>query len=156
VEVLLNPGQDLAEIRKQVIEALSLSRENVLSAVQNSDLDLKYDMIWRAYSQIELGIGLAKLSYPDQIKEEIDRLHGLKHLNNRNSKRTAEYLNSRLDECKALLEQTISKFQDASGAETGIEKAREARDILKLLVLEENVSRTRRTKAGIVVAKKKS
>jgi hypothetical protein len=134
----------ILEIRKQVEEALTLSRERTIKASQTADGDLKNELVWQAYSQVELAIGLAKLSYPDQIKDEAKgRLQRPARLKDKVIQEGSTDVSSyKLDSCKDLLEQSSSMFRQEGGAEEGLKKAREARDILKFLVLGENLRKT--------------
>jgi hypothetical protein len=138
----LNVEEDIAQIKKQVLAALILSKEHVRNSVVASQGDLKHDFIWKAYSQVELAIGLAKLSYKDQIKESVGRFRDLKGPKKLKSEEKSYKLNLKLQACEILLEQSIFTFQKEQ-AEEGLNKAREARDILKLLILDENLTRTK-------------
>jgi hypothetical protein len=142
----LNIDKDLAAIRKQVLSALIFSKEYVKSSVLSSDLNLKNDFIWRAYSQAELAIGLAKLSYKDQIKSDNSTFRDLKTHKNRMSNEKSDSLSSKLMTSEIHLEQAAAQFREER-PEEGLKEAREARDILKLLVLEETLLRSRKPKA---------
>ena len=139
----MNVEEDIAQIKKQVLAALILSKEHVRNSVLVPEGDLKSDFIWKAYSQVELAIGLAKLSYKDQIKESVGRFRDLKGQKKLlKSDEKSDKLNLKLQTSEILLEQSISTFREER-AEEGLNKAREARDVLKLLVLDENLTRTK-------------
>jgi hypothetical protein len=150
----LNGDKDLSELRKQVIDSLNLSKERVRNSIQSEESRLKNDLIWGAYSQVELAIGLAKLSYEDQIEDKAGSFRDLKSRTQGKSEVPSEKINSKLALCEVLLMQAISKFQEERGGAEGLKMAREARDILKLLVLEENLARTRKARGRSSVSKR--
>jgi hypothetical protein len=135
----------LAKIRQQAIDELTLSKEHVNNSILSREQRAKYELVWRAYSRAELGIALAKLSFKE-IKDQLGKMRDLTSLRKEIKTNLREdKVNIQLAKSGDLLEEAISKFRNDKAVE-GVEIARRGRDILKILLFEENLARTSRNK----------
>ncbi len=103
------------------------------------------DKIWEAYSQAELGIGLAKLAFRDKLEIRIGRFRELyaAEIPGRKTVQIPQRIELGLSVSKNCLESAISNLNEGKAAE-GLEQARKGRDILKLLLLENSSSTSRK------------
>ncbi|MHB1909121.1 MAG: hypothetical protein ACYCQJ_09685 [Nitrososphaerales archaeon] len=108
----------------QVYEAFELSREAMKDAIHEADSNKRIDFVWKAYSRLELGIGLAKLAF------RVDEQYSRRSLEKKKSDSETE-----VSLAKELLDSAEQDLQSGK-VKSGLEKARKSRDCLKNLLLQ--------------------
>jgi hypothetical protein len=132
-------------IQKKVLDALSLSIAHVTESISSNKIPMKYELTWQAYSQVEMAIALSKLGFKEQIGLALGTFRNLGKLKTSRgaNQDMKEVLNLNLRNSRKHLEQALAEFTQGKAIE-GLESARKARDILKLILLQEK--RMRRVK----------
>jgi len=130
------------ELKKQCLASLSNSRAKIQEALlAKKEKDAIIDKIWKAYSQAELAIGIAKLAFRNKLETKIGKFRDLYTAGIPGGKtlQMPEKLEMELSASKSWLELAISTLNEGKVTE-GLEHARKGRDILKSILLENSSS----------------
>lgn len=144
----MNTGEQDKDIEEQCLNALSHSKERIQNALLRLvDARSEHDVIWEAYSQAELGIGLAKLAFRDRIESKVGRFRELYRIDTNEKARgdNIKKLELNLKVSKDNLDLSISSLKEGN-VEQGLEHARKARDILKSILLENSRNSSKKKK----------
>ena len=109
----------------KVYEAFELSREAMNDARRETNSNTRIDFVWKAYSQLELGIGLAKLAF------RVDEQYSSKRSLEKKKLGSSETEVNRAKELLDIAEQDLR----SGNVKSGLEEARKSRDCLKNLLL---------------------
>ena len=118
-----------------VVSSLSRAREILYEMISSQDGMRNADLLWEAYSSVELSIGIGKLLFPPPAKMQGGVFAEISVSKNYDPQSMpAERMMSLLNAIRSDLEYAQYQVESGNGR-AGIESARKARDSLKMLLL---------------------
>jgi hypothetical protein len=123
------------EIKKEAFTALFSSIEKIREAVACSELNLKLDFLWQAHAQLEYSIGITKLAFEKELGTRLGRFREIESKQSRGkTEDELSIIDSELERAESETKFSLDSFSWSKCVE-GLEHARRARDILKVLLL---------------------
>jgi hypothetical protein len=122
-----------SDIREELSKNLSDSLEHIRRAIEDQVIKTKLESIWKAYSRVELTIGLAKLLGNDR-SFKTGTFRNPDFRGGKSNSLDPATLNRNLNDTITMIAQSATSFKQDRIVQ-GIEQARAARDSLKFVLL---------------------